>query len=158
MRKPFDKALFAENDARARRVVTKQLESYGHYVEPNRNQYGIDLLVYEQASTLEIGLEPWLGVECEIKRVWKGPRLPWKTVQLPERKRKYLSPLHKTQFWILNNECTHAIIIPGAQLEILKPVEVPNKYVAKSELFYQIPMTECLLITLDADIVQDVGG
>lgn len=152
VRKAFDRQLFAENDARARAVVTKQLEAYGHFVVPNDNQYGIDLLVWETAGAWGEGLPPFLGVECEIKRVWTSDVLPWRTVQLPERKRKYLSPQYCTQFWILNAPCTHVIIIPGALLDDHKPVEVPNKYVARKEMFYQLPVSECQVLKLDTGV------
>lgn len=141
MRKPFDKKLFEENDALARAAVTKHLESAGALVEANPDQYGVDLFVWMANHEF--------AVECEIKRVWGGPVFPWKGIQLPERKAKFVrSADMPVEFWVLNNEMTHAIVIPGSALSGYTPVEVPNKYVAAGEKFYQIPLGECEMVVL----------
>ena len=136
-RKPFDRALFAANDVLARDTITRQLASRGLTAVPHTARYGIDLVIKDATGVIT------LGVECEIKRVWTGPVLPYDTIQLPERKKKYLSPDYPIEYWILNNEQTHALVIPGALVATAVPVEVRNKYVWRGELFYQIPVLEC---------------
>lgn len=141
MRKPFDKQLFAENDARARAVVTEYITSrHSVTITPNPDQYGVDLLVTG-------GLKDW-AIECEIKRVWSGPNFPWVTIQLPERKAKYRKKGREVEYWILNNELTHAIVIPGQNLDEHIPVEVPNVLVSRGERFYQIPVALCRKVDL----------
>jgi hypothetical protein len=51
-------------------------------------------------------------------------------------------------YWILNAECSHALIIPGDIVAASKPKVVKNKYVPKGEKFYQIPVTLCVYIKL----------
>jgi hypothetical protein len=143
MRKPFDRALFAENDAIARSAVVRYYQQFGIKLTANPKRYGIDLL-------LLIGDTVTLGVECEIKRVWTGPVLQYDTVQLPDRKTKYLSDEYPIEYWIINNEQTHALVIPGEAVRTATPVEVRNKYVWKGEKFYQIPVTECKYVEIPA--------
>jgi len=144
MRKPFDRKLFEQNDALARNAVTYHLFVNGLIAEPHTDRYGIDLVVRSPESPDVI-----YGVECEIKRVWTGPKLPYSTIQLPERKRKYLNNPWPIEYWILNNELTHAIVIPGGLVEAAKPVVVANKFVRWGEKFYQIPVADCIQLTLD---------
>lgn len=145
-RKPFDEKLFVENDARARQAVSQYLRSHGIVVRPNEDKFGVDLFELEDSE--ENGPYPVLGIECEIKLVWHGSNFPWDTIQLPERKAKYRRPLLDVDYWVLNSECTHAIVIPGYLLDRHTPVEVPNVYVAKGEKFYQIPVSECRKVDL----------
>lgn len=135
-RKPFDKALFAENDAVAREVVMEYYRHSGIMLTPNPKRYGIDLLCKIDNVVVR-------GVECEIKRVWSGPVLKYDTVQLPGRKAKYLSDEYPIEYWIINNELTHALVIPGEAVRQAEPVTVSNKYVRFGEKFYQIPVTLC---------------
>ena len=145
MRKPFDKQLFEENDVRARTAVSGYLRKIGWIVRDNPDRYGVDLLL--QTKELEYDC---LAIECEIKRVWSGSEFPWKTIQLPMRKAKFVrSADMPVNFWVLNSECTHAIVIPGSALSGYAPVEVPNKYVAAGEKFYQIPVFECRKVNLN---------
>lgn len=143
MRKPFSKELFATNDELARNAVIYHLFMGGLLAEPHTDRYGIDLTVRKPESRQIL-----YGVECEIKRVWNGPVLPYATIQLPERKKKYLNNPWPIEYWILNSTQTHAIIIPGHLVEQSEPVIVPNKYVRWGEKFYQIPVSECNLIEL----------
>ena len=141
-RKPFSRELFAANDTLARGIVTAQFAALGIRLVPHTKRYGIDLVLMNSSGVIE------LGVECEIKRVWSGPVFPYETIQLPERKKKYLSPDYPIEYWLLNNEQTHAIVIPGALVAAATPVEVRNKYVWRGELFYQIPIVDCRLVKL----------
>lgn len=140
-RKPFDAALFAENDARARLAVTRHLQSFGDVVAPNPNQYGVDLFCITPEGKQ-------YQAECEVKLLWRGAAFPWETVQLPQRKAKYRRGGAVTYYFVLNSECTHAIVIPDELLDQYPPVEVPNKYVAGGEFFYQLPIEECGYVEL----------
>lgn len=143
VRKPFDLELFKQNDQKARLVITKYLQALGYVVSPNPNTYGVDLIA-------ERGNNRY-GIEVEIKRVWKGPKLPWDTVQLPERKAKYRLEGLPVTYCILNNELTHALTFTGSMLDTLTPIVVPNKYVSKGEKFYQVPVSICDYIELELD-------
>lgn len=146
-RKPFSQQLFDDNDSAARQAVTDYLMATEDCsVTHNPDPYSIDLLVRS-------GLEDERGVEVEVKRVWRGKHFPWKTVQLPERKKKFLKlvdsgKLGRIDYWVLNAELTHAWVIPGELLNRMLPEEVPNRYVARGEKFYQIPISLCKLVEL----------
>lgn len=141
MRKKFDRELFEANDTAARHAVTRYILATSDVtVENNPDKYGVDLLVTG-------GLMDY-AVECEIKRVWKGEDFPWDTLQLPERKAKFIRAGVPVEFWILNNELTHAMVIQTDVLLSLTPVEVPNKYVAQGEKFFQVPIDRCRKLRL----------
>lgn len=144
--KPFNQKLFDENDAAARDAVSNFLSSTEDCkVSPNPDQYSVDLLVTG-------GLADY-GVEVEVKRVWKGSHFPWNTVQLPERKRKHMKlvekgKLSRIDYWVLNNELTHAWVIPGELLTRMLPEEVSNKYMRRGEKFFAVPVSLCKLVQL----------
>jgi hypothetical protein len=136
--KKFDQDLFDKNDQAARLAVLSHLDSAGLYATENPDKYGPDLILYR-------GLKPLSYIECEIKRVWSGPNLPWDSVQLPVRKSKFLDLVIPTEFWILNLELTHCIIIPEAVLAQVPRKEVRNKYIDRGEMFWQVPLDMCIL-------------
>ncbi len=147
MRKRFSKELYQANDARATGVISGYLSQWGLVAEQNPNKYGVDLLVRRPESP-----EHFLGVECEIKLVWSGPEFQYDTIQLPERKGKYRAIPQPLEYWILNRECTHVIVIPEYLLDSFEPVVVPNKYIRWGEKFYQIPVAECVQLQLGEEV------
>ncbi len=148
--KKFSQKLFDQNDALARQAITTWLEGRGLSIIPNPNKFGVDLYVYRSVDfATQKKPEPFYAVECEIKRVWHGPTLPWGTVQLPWRKKKYSDDeAVPVEYWILNNELTHAIVIYEAELTDKRLTEVRNKYVDRGEYFYQIPLDVCSIVEL----------
>lgn len=151
VQKRFSQKLFDQNDALARERITKFLESRELIVRENPNKYGVDLYVYrrEDLNTDERP-DPFYAVECEVKRVWNGPKLPWSTVQLPYRKLKYAEQESvPVEYWILNSQMTHAIVIYEKELVESRLTHVRNKYVSEGEYFYQIPLEVCSIVELD---------
>ena len=59
-------------------------------------------------------------------------------MQLPERKKKFFNSL--TAFFIWNIDLSKAAMFWSKDVKTLDPVEVPNKYIAGGEYFYQIPL------------------
>ena len=80
IRKPFDPKLYAENDSKARKAVHSFLAKAGFSSKDNSNRYGIDIL----------GID--FQIECEVKYNWVGNEFPFDSLQIPERKEKYISP------------------------------------------------------------------
>ena len=87
MRKPFEQELHDLYDAPAKKAVAAFIEKKcGVTVEPNPDQYGVDLLVIkddEVVGTIEVEVRQWHP--C-----------PYPTIHIPERKRKFFSENSKS--------------------------------------------------------------
>ena len=141
-RKRFDKNLYDSNDSTARTAGKIYWRSFSYQAEDNPDRYGADLIV-------NTGWEVFYS-EVEIKRVWSGPLFKYDTLQIPERKRKFTVLDMPCMFLVLNNEQTHAFVCSSDLLSKSPVVEVPNKYVYKGEMFFQVPVSELLYVTMPA--------
>lgn len=139
-RKKFSKSLFKENDSVARKAATKYYKNLGYEVRPNEDKYGPDLLLFKENTFASY-------VECEVKRVWKDCDFPWPTVQIPERKSKYVTE-KPILFFMLNGKEDRALIIKGNDLVKSPLKEVSNKYVRSGEYFFQIPLNLVVFVDL----------
>ena len=131
-RKKFDKELFAKYDKIARDATTSHLQDRGYTVIANPDKYAQDLIAYMPIDNYEF------DVECEIKRLWKSDSFPFDSVQLPQRKQKFFNG--RTRFFIWNEPLTKAATFWDYNINDLEPVEVRNKYLAKDEYFFQVPL------------------
>ena len=132
MRKPFDAALYAENDALARNKV-RELLSDRFTVVDNPKRYGVDLLVYNESG------EHLFNVETEIKRVWVNDFI-YTSVQFPERKRKFCALEKPTYFVMFNSDLSQYLVVKGADLAASPLEMVRNKYVKFGEHFFQVTL------------------
>lgn len=145
--KKFDSETFEQTDARARQAVLQEIQEMGLYITENDDKYGPDLVVYS-------GFRKSSYIEVEMKLAWStssvemesDPKLgfPFDTIQIPERKGKFLRLRHPVEFWLLNGDCTAAIIIPDSVLDKEMLVEVPNRLVSGGELFFSVPIDRCI--------------
>jgi hypothetical protein len=140
IRKRFDRELFNETDGTARDSAKKYWTSLGHTVEDHPDRYAVDLIV-------TAGTEVFY-CEVEIKKVWKGAEFKYDTLQIPERKSKFAKLDKPAYFMIFNNERSHAFICSHTDLLDSPVVEVPNKYVYKGEMFFQVPITKLELVEI----------
>jgi len=140
IRKRFDRELFNETDGTARDSAKKYWISLGHTVEDHPDRYAVDLIV-------DTGLETFY-CEVEIKKVWKGVEFKYDTLQIPERKSKFAKLDKPAYFMIFNNERSHAFICSHTDLLDSPVVEVPNKYVYKGEMFFQVPIAKLQLVEI----------
>lgn len=131
-RKRFDPALYEENDRIAKEFVKNILKGSEYQAIENPKKRGVDLLIYKDSQHVA-------NIECEIKRVWKTQDFPYESVQIPERKSKYTVLEKPTVFVMLNNDQSHYLAVPQQTLTASPVKEVPNKYVYKGEMFYQVP-------------------
>ena len=140
-RKQFDKQLFQANDIAARETIKHYIGRSGLFVRDNPDVYGPDLIVYK-------GFKPLSYVEVEVKLVWKPEQyqFPWGTVQLPERKMKFLNLGLPIEFFILRADLERAVLIPDYIVAKSPIEEVKNKYVKVGELFCRIDIRECQVI------------
>ena len=134
--KKFDQKLHDKYDHCARSIVSSFIcsQRYGIVVMANPDMYGPDLIIEDEAED-----EVYYG-ECEIKNNWSGAKFPFKTVQFPLRKQKFMKLDKKCYFFMLNKEKTYVLTVDGK--DILKsPVkEVKNKYIPNGEMFFQVPI------------------
>lgn len=133
VRKRFDPSLYAENDNIAKEFVKNTLKGSEYQVIENPKKRGVDLLLYKDSQHVA-------NLECEIKRVWKTENFPYESVQIPDRKTKYTELEKPTIFVMLNNDQSAYLAIPQKVLLESPKKEVPNKYVYKGEMFYQVPV------------------
>lgn len=136
--KPFSPSLFQENDTPARAAGKRYWRSLGYHVEDNPDRYGPDLLV--DTGTLKF------YSEVEIKRVWSGKEFKYDTLQIPERKRKFIGLEMPCAFIVFNNEQTHGYLCTDSQLAVSPVVEVSNKYMRSGENFFKLPVNTLTLI------------
>ncbi len=131
VRKRFDRSLFLECDQKARKATIAHLENSGHVVEHNPDKYAQDLIAKKNEFTFY--------AECEMKLIWQGKTFPYPTVHLPERKKKFFdSP---TKFYIWNADTSYGVSFWSHDIQTIEPVEVPNKYVYKGEMFFPVPLS-----------------
>ena len=139
--KNFDQNNYDKNDQLTRDAVLRYLRGEGHYVIENPDKYGPDLILYS-------GYKPVAYIEVERKLVWRGANFPYPTVNLPERKAKFLKTKLPIDFWILNHDLNCAMIIPDLAVELKFLNEVANSSIASGEMFYQIPLELCNYVEL----------
>lgn len=142
-RKQFDQKLLESNDPTAREAIKDYIGRSGLYVRDNPDTYGPDLIVYK-------GFKPLSFVEVEVKLVWKPEQniFPWDTVQLPERKLKFLNLGLPIEFFILRADLERAVFFPDHVVAKSPVVEVRNKYVKVGEMFCQIDIRQCQVIDI----------
>lgn len=145
MRKAFDEKLFQENDALARKASAEFIKSLCKDVKVfhNSDKYAQDLIV------MDLEENPICYIECEIKRLWKGSEFPFPTLQIPERKGKYIGSEPGTLFLVFNADQTAVMLVHEELLAVSPKEEIPNKYVQKGEFFFQVPRTYADLYVWD---------
>jgi hypothetical protein len=141
--KPFSPSLFKENDTLARAAGKRYWRSQGYIAEDNPDRYGPDLIV-------DTGLQKFYS-EVEIKRVWSGKEFQYETLQIPERKRKFIGLDMPCAFIVFNNEQTYGYLCTDSQLAVSPVVEVSNKYMRSGENFFKIPVNTLTLVEVPSE-------
>jgi hypothetical protein len=138
-RKRFSKSLFDDNDEVARMAV-----------EQLKHHFGVDEF-RDSESRYTVDREGWkaeehlVNVEVEVKHNWKRglETFPYDTIHLPKRKEKYLELDKPTHFVIFSSDMEGAIVFSDKTVKdyaVMK--EVPNKFVPKGEMFFNIPVNK----------------
>lgn len=132
--KKFDKNLYAQNDAIARKISKQFIEKKLNLTAmDNPDSFGVDLYLVRNGSVIAYA-------ETEVKNVWNSYDFPYGTVQFPERKGKFVDLDKPTLFCMINNQKTRLLYVWSKDLKSSPLVHVPNKYTAEGELFYQVPI------------------
>lgn len=135
--KRFDKKLYIENDKAGKEVVRKTYNSKffndNIRVYPNLGKYDVDMTMYRGEDIIAY-------VEVEVKHNWSGYKFPFSTVQIPERKDKFIGLGKPTIFCVVNSEKTRFFAVLDIHLTKDRLRVVPNKYVKEGEKFFQVPV------------------
>ena len=142
--KPFDHSEYKRSDAKAKKIAAELfLDLYPNltHITESISEYAIDLELYENYKLVGY-------LETEIKYSWKGSTFPFKTIQFPERKTKYLCLQFKTWFCMINATCTYALIVDAEDIKSSPLKMVPNKKISKGEKFFQVPLAKAAIYKL----------
>lgn len=137
IRKPFEQDLFDQFDEPAKKAIARYIESvFDAEVEPNPDQYGVDLLIIKNGRMLgaaEVEVRQW--IECRFS-----------TIHVLQRKQKYFND--RTLFFALAKDLKSAHWIETNKVDKYPLVEVSNYKVANGELFFDVPIDEFVRIEL----------
>lgn len=132
--KKFDQQLHKENDAIAKKLTSKLVKKLFNLDSfENTDKYGVDLWLLRNNEIIAYA-------ESEIKLVWNTASFPYPSVQFPERKGKFAKLDKPTLFVMINGLKNRALTVWSKDLITSPLVEVPNKYKAENELFYQVSL------------------
>jgi len=127
-----------EVDQRAKDAVRGWLENKGLTLNPDTEDYKADI-----KATVEE------HHEVEIKSGWSGKwNKHWPTVHIPVRKRSLLGLSDRLIFWVLNNDCSQAVLVNGVNLKEKYIKNISNTRNPAGEDFYDIPIKFCNFVSL----------
>jgi hypothetical protein len=133
-KKRFDRDLWLENDAKARKGVESIFNSISELeIRPHKDSRKVDLEIFKNGQHVA-------NIETEVKRVWKAKEFQYATIQFPERKKKFCELDKPTIFVMWNYDMDSYLAVASEDLLASPCVEVPNKYVFKGEKFFQVPI------------------
>lgn len=143
-RKPFSKSLHGAHDDKARKAAIKFFEGKGLRAIENPDTKGVDLLVFDPKKDTS---NPAFYVEVEVKNNWADKKFQYDTLQIPERKGKYLEMYgDQILYMIFSKDLTQALIADSVSFKRAKLKEVSNKYMYSGEYFFQVPVKDCELV------------
>jgi hypothetical protein len=138
--KPFDLALYDADD-NAKEQVIQWLNGYGYSMEVNSNQYGIDLVGFDNNGKA-------VTVEVEVKHHWTGPAFPFPTVHVSARKRKFFAP--DSYLVMVNHDRTHCLTLNYETLSWGRLITKPTIYTV-NEQFVEVPVDKAKIRKLIHD-------
>ena len=146
----FDKDSYNRSDALSKDSTIKVIENLikaKHInevtVKENPDKYGIDLLVFDNNNVVGY-------IECEQSYKWGDEEYPYKTIRLPERKEKYLTPSNlpygdkQVLFVMINNKGNRAVLYLGEVAKKAPKKEVFN-YRTGVEMMREINIKDCYI-------------
>jgi hypothetical protein len=145
VRKQFSRALYEAYDTPARDKLVAYLESRGHTIVNNEENFGVDVVSQKGDFTY--------FSEAEVKTAWKADwPVDWKEIRIPERKQRLLDKHEGVNgvlnFYILSQNMSQAWRIKDTLLTKESLREAKGRYIQKGEQFFHIPYTEAELVKL----------
>lgn len=129
--KPFDQALFDENDKIAKDAVRDFIKYQWGLEAIEGEKYGVDLIV--RAGESIIGY-----AEVERRHNWVG-KFTFPTVHVPFRKKKFFEMAKETALFAVSQDMSQAMWARGEDILAAPVVKVDNKYLA-DEPFFDVPI------------------
>ena len=143
VRKNFSRALYEAYDGPARTALVLYLESKGHTIVNNEENYSVDVVSQYKGNTY--------FNEAEVKTGWKSDwPTDWKEIRIPERKQRLLDK-HVDgflTFYVFRADLRQVWRIKDTLLTQESLGEAKGRYIRKGELFFHIPYTKAELINL----------
>lgn len=143
VRKSFNRALYEAYDGPARTALVLYLESKGHTIVNNEENYSVDVVSQYKGHTY--------FNEAEVKTGWKSDwPIDWKEIRIPERKQRLLDKNVKgfLNFYVFRADLRQVWRIKDTLLTQESLGEAKGRYIRKGELFFHIPYTKAELINL----------
>ena len=145
IKRPFSKALYDAYDKPARETLATYLESQGHTVVSNEEDYNVDLVTQKNGFTY--------FNEVEVKTAWKGDWPEhWSEIRIPERKKRLLEKHQGVDgvlnFYIFSFDMSKIWRIKDTLLTRESLKEASGRYIRKGEKFFHIPYTSAELVQL----------
>lgn len=145
VRKAFSNRLHDGHDGKARDAAKRYWKTQGYLAIDNPNTKGVDLLIMDPATEEVLGY-----CEVEVKNNWNNKTFQYETLQIPERKGKYLELYgEQIRYMVFSKDLTQAFLLDKLSFKRAALKEISNKYVRKGEYFYQVPIKDCDLITVE---------
>ena len=141
VRKKFSKALYEAYDGPARTALVVYLESKGHTIVNNEENFSVDVVSQKDGHTY--------FNEAEVKTGWKSDwPVDWKEIRIPERKQRLLDKQVDgfLNFYVFRSDLKQAWRIKDTLLTQDSLREAKGRYIKKGELFFHIPFTKAELI------------
>lgn len=145
VRKKFNRALYEAYDGPARKALVSLLESKGHTIVNNEENYGVDVVSQKDGYTY--------FNEAEVKVAWDGDwPAHWSEIRIPERKQRLLHN-HDAEkgvlnFYIFRKDLKQAWRIKDTLLHVGSLKEVKGRNIRSGEMFFHVPYHKAELVTL----------
>lgn len=138
MLKQFEEERWEQYDTPAKDAAIKFWQRHGYSCLENPDEFGVDLLVEGKGKNF--------GCEVEVKTKWFGAEFTFPTLHIALRKRKFMNA--PCQFMVFNCSLTHAALVSRKTVLRSPVVEVKNVTVPSGERFYDVPVSEAVIINI----------
>ena len=137
--KKFDQALHDQYDAIGRDMSKRYFKRYNVDLVDNPDKYGVDLIAYKNDN--KVGY-----VEVEVRNAWDGERFRHETLNIPHRKRKLLELDMPVYLLSWSSTSDYGFLCKASVILSSEVIEKPNKYMAKSEYFFAVPVDKIKMV------------